>query len=825
MVEVPAQDTRVTSEASLLEPNKISAPSAQQRTAPSSPETPFPWSLAPQPLRLNANEVHVWSFRLDAPSMSLASFLSLLSQDEHERARRFHFDIHRNRFVVGRAMLRLLLSRYLQIPAQSLEFNYGHFGKPALAGTLNGTQLRFNLAHSDELALVAITRTGEIGVDLERVRPPTDMNELVARFFSSREARQFQKLPLEQKPIAFFNLWTRKEAWLKATGQGIGHLLNQVEVSFLPGERARLLTLPESLGSNSKWSLHELSTGPGFVASLAVARERPQIICRNCGDEDLLAASLIDGHPLPAVGARIPDRINRFSHVPALRDDADAGAARENGDGKTPTNPPIAILGVPFDNVTTGEALQAIEHMVASRQPHYIVTANVDFLVQAQSDIELRRILIDADLVLCDGTPLLWAAKLLGNPLPERVAGADLVPLLIHIAARRKYRLFFLGATPDSADHAVANLKGQYPDLLIAGHYSPPFAHLLEMDHAEITKRILAAQPDILFVSFGCPKQEKWIAMHYRQLGVPVAIGVGATIDFLAGTVKRAPLWMQRSGTEWLFRLAQEPRRLFRRYAKDLRVFATCILNQWWQLRSSPTPPPHDSTIQRFNDSTIQRFTLPARLDIVAVRGNLLPVQQIVRDGHDCLLAIHNVEFVDSTGMGVLIQLRKKLRSIGRELVLVGPTAAVRESLKLMGLDDFFLIAPDDQAATHLLKMRTEELASAVELTRSQLQPLQWQGEITASNAEDVWLITRDYLETSAASAKHNVIIDLWHVRFIDSSGLAVMVRARKLARRNGANLVFRGVQSAVQNVLRLSRMEEFILADSRAYSGSPESV
>src|SRR5436190_13600875 len=138
------------------------------------------------------------------------------------------------------------------------------------------------------------------------------------------------------------------------------------------------------------------------------------------------------------------------------------------------SNPPIAILGVPFDNITTGETIEAIGRMVASGLPHYLVTANVDFLVQAQEDVELRRILFDAHLVLCDGTPLVWASRLLGNPLLERVAGADLVPLLLRIAAQRGYRLFLLGATPESAQRAVTNLYRQHPDLIIAGHYSPP---------------------------------------------------------------------------------------------------------------------------------------------------------------------------------------------------------------------------------------------------------------------------------------------------------------------------------------------------------------
>src|ERR1041385_9044657 len=149
-------------------------------------------------------------------------------------------------------------------------------------------------------------------------------------------------------------------------------------------------------------------------------------------------------------------------------------------------NPPIAILGVPFDNVTTQETIEAIGRMVATQRPHYLVTANVDFLVQAQEDVELRRILFDAHLVLCDGTPLVWASRLLGNPLLERVAGADLVPLLLRVSAEKGYRVFFLGATPESCTQAVSRLKKLHPALIIAEHYSPPFNKLLEMDHDEI---------------------------------------------------------------------------------------------------------------------------------------------------------------------------------------------------------------------------------------------------------------------------------------------------------------------------------------------------
>ncbi len=484
--------------------------------------------------------------------------------------------------------------------------------------------------------------------------------------------------------------------------------------------------------------------------------------------------------------------------------------------GKRAAKPAIAILGVPFDNVTIQDAIDLIEEMVASRRPHYLVTANVDFLVQAQTDVELRRILFDSHLVLCDGTPLVWASRLLGNPLPERVAGADLVPLLMRLAAERKYRVFLLGATPESAERAVNNLTRQYDKLIIAGHYSPPFNKLLEMDHEEIKRRIIEARPDLLFVSFGCPKQEKWIAMHYRTLGVPVAAGVGATIDFLAGEVKRAPVWMQRIGAEWLYRLSQEPRRLFGRYAKDLWVFGIGILRQWRHLRSRPQQQTEEATIPESNDASFQILKAPERLDLRAASEGAVPVEKIAESGQHCLLHMAGVEFIDSSGLGLLIQLQKRLGANGCQLVLLAASTPVQKALELMRLESFFATASDVSAAQNLLQTFARERANGAKAeTPGTRQMLKWEGEITAANAEAIWSFTRDHLVAAAEDSQPEVIINLGDVRFIDSSGLGVMVRTRKLAQRHGTRLIFTSIQPLVKNVLQLSRMEEFLLGHS----------
>jgi N-acetylglucosaminyldiphosphoundecaprenol N-acetyl-beta-D-mannosaminyltransferase len=253
----------------------------------------------------------------------------------------------------------------------------------------------------------------------------------------------------------------------------------------------------------------------------------------------------------------------------------------------------LVLFGLPFHDVTMTETLAWIDDLIASRRAAYFVTANLDFAAQASKDVELQRILVEAELVLCDGTPLVWASRLAGKPLRERVAGSDLVPQLAAHAEQRGYKIFLLGSEPAILEKAAENLGKNYPKLPPVKCYSPPFASLLDLDHAGILERLEEARPDILLVAFGCPKQEKLISMHYRALGIPCSIGVGATVDFLAGKVSRAPAWMAKSGLEWVFRLSQEPKRLVGRYWNDICFL---ISQSWNELRvaraTRALPPP-----------------------------------------------------------------------------------------------------------------------------------------------------------------------------------------------------------------------------------------
>ena len=469
---------------------------------------------------------------------------------------------------------------------------------------------------------------------------------------------------------------------------------------------------------------------------------------------------------------------------------------------------PTALLGVPFDNLTVTEALDRIDDMVASGDPHYVVTANVDFCVQSFEDVELRRILVEAHLILCDGTPLVWASRLFGNPLPERVAGADLVPMLINRASKKGYRIFFLGGAAHVTQQAVQRLEQLYPQVVIAGHYSPPFRPLLDMDHDEIVERIRAARPDLLFVSFGCPKAEKWMAMHYRRLGVPVSIGVGATIDFLAGNVRRAPNWMQRAGLEWLFRMAQEPRRLCSRYAKDLRHVGWPLLSQLYlQCAASPRHRTSSRAAITASDTTWVRVQAPEQLD----RASLLNDARVWDEPQSkhCLLDLSDVSFIDSTGLAALLRLRRRLAPWS--LVLLAPSANVLRILRSFQLEDFFHIAPTILEAREIIFPAQPNPVISSRFANP-VSPLLWTGELTAANVEDVWTATRDKIDALCAAGEKHPAIDLSELRFIDSSGVGLMLRARRYAQNLGVHLRFTNPRDAVRNVLRMARLELFLL-------------
>lgn len=236
----------------------------------------------------------------------------------------------------------------------------------------------------------------------------------------------------------------------------------------------------------------------------------------------------------------------------------------------------INLLGTLIDKVSFDEASLRIDEFVRSGMPRQVVTANLDFLRLCSRDRSFQDIVNTSDMVVPDGMPLVWASRKLSDPLPERVAGVDLVSECARLSAAHGYRLFLLGAAPGVADAAASVLRARYPGVNVVGTYSPE--SLTPAADRETVEIVKAARPDILLVAFGAPKQEKWIDTDGRSSRAPVQIGVGGSFDYLTGRVRRAPEWMRKAGLEWLFRLAVQPWRLRRMLV--LPVFAFNVLKE-----------------------------------------------------------------------------------------------------------------------------------------------------------------------------------------------------------------------------------------------------
>ncbi len=246
----------------------------------------------------------------------------------------------------------------------------------------------------------------------------------------------------------------------------------------------------------------------------------------------------------------------------------------------------IRLFGVEIDVLKMNEAVSLIHDWL--RQPQdicrYVVTPNVDHTIVLQSNRSFKDVYQDAHLVLADGAPIILASRLLRKPLPERVAGSELVPNLFQAASpSQPIRTYLLGAGPGVAERAAKRITQQWPGVEVVGTYCPPMGFEKDPDEVQnILGKLRDTKPDLLVLGLSCPRQEIWIHQYHREVCAKVALCVGATIDFLAGEKPQAPVWMRRTGLEWVYRVATEPRRLAGRYAKDAWHFPQLVLREWW---------------------------------------------------------------------------------------------------------------------------------------------------------------------------------------------------------------------------------------------------
>ena len=244
--------------------------------------------------------------------------------------------------------------------------------------------------------------------------------------------------------------------------------------------------------------------------------------------------------------------------------------------------PRIQIAGCPVDSLSMEEAIAKVESYISERMSCQHVAVNVSKFVAMHKDLNLCKIINECDMINVDGMPIVWASKLLGQPLPERVTGVDLFQNLIKVCAEKGYRPFFFGAREWVVKKVVDVFKSKYGALKVAGYRNGYYS---ENEESEIAEMIRNSKADMLFVGFSSPMKEKFLKKWMPVMNVPFCMGVGGSFDIIAGRTKRAPLWMQKSGLEWIYRIYQEPGRMWKRYAKTNPIFIWIVLREYIQLK------------------------------------------------------------------------------------------------------------------------------------------------------------------------------------------------------------------------------------------------
>lgn len=474
----------------------------------------------------------------------------------------------------------------------------------------------------------------------------------------------------------------------------------------------------------------------------------------------------------------------------------------------------ITILGSPLDTLSMSEAIDRMVDFVATgratQKYHQVATVNVDFLVKALSDPELRGILQEIDMATIDGMPLVWGGRWLGADVPQRVAGSDFVPLLAKRAAQEGLSIYLLGATPKVSATATKKLQEQNPELVIAGVNSPPFRPVLEMDPG-IADEIKAADPDILLVAFGNPKQEKWIEIYGPQLNVPLMVGIGATLDFIAGEMKRAPKWLQRLGLEWLFRMLQEPRRLFKRYFKDIIIFSTYFSRQWHIQHPRKDEPSQPSNISFHTQGQDPSITVQGALDINDYPAIWEIGQQALELSDNLYLNFKECTFIDSSVIGAFMGIAKQARDQGGNVWLTSVSPQIQKIFSFHQVDGLFLLASPSRSNP----LPSEEQADTIS------NP---QGLKTHIMIEDgiKWLVVKapnrldgksspDFEHTCSSYLEPHthVVIDLSDTLFISSGGLIVLGKLTHLAAIRQGKLIISNASPDTHRVIQIHNFEQ----------------
>ena len=468
----------------------------------------------------------------------------------------------------------------------------------------------------------------------------------------------------------------------------------------------------------------------------------------------------------------------------------------------------VVILGIPFHDVSFDDAVAWACQRIRSRQPGYIATANMDFVMQAWCDPELQRILLEADLVVADGIPIVWLSTFLGPRLQERVTGSDLVPLLAEMSRNNGFSLFHLGGAAGVAEKAASVLVQRFPGLRIAGCYAPPWATLLNMNHAEILKRVAAANPDLLLVAFGAPKQEKWVNLHVRNWKVPLAIGVGGSLDFLAGVQTRAPRFVQRLALEWFWRMCTHPSRLVGRYLRNIWFFFRSLL-ELLVIRCLPdrVEPPIaiDSTLRRMTH--VESFVRLPEAAQVQLFCDAIMAQAA---NQPVVLDLSGIPWLSSLEQGALLRLTTHFRRRQQPFLLAGTGSRIRRLLSWCHLTEYMEVGgTNDELLARIGAWRAAARQGSVHHDRTGRITVQLPPELTAANLDAFREIIDKRPDTRQAQ---ELILDASGTHFVDSSAIGYFMRLKKQANAQAIAFRLTGARPALRRIFHVAKVDGMLL-------------
>lgn len=482
-----------------------------------------------------------------------------------------------------------------------------------------------------------------------------------------------------------------------------------------------------------------------------------------------------------------------------------------------------SILGLPIHELSmhtaTNEILRLHNDYQTDLLPRYIATVNVDFLTNTWGwtpgnprHPELLNILRQADLITADGMPLIWMSRLLGSALPERVTGADLVWVISKVCAEQQLSMFILGAQEELTAGATHVLLKKYPNLKIAGSLSPfiqtegkSIVDAEDFDE-QLVEKINNSGADVLLICLGNPKQELWFHRVRHRLKVPVSIGIGGALNFVVGKYKRAPRWARESGLEWLFRLAQEPRRLWKRYVRGgfklacLALPLLCLQSLNGLFKRGPVSPIKIHTTKACSEegkNTKYEVLLPSLVDMHEMQALKNWLVSFPTCDEVCL-DFSQVQMMNPEGLGVLLELARKAELLGFYLSSRGIHSRVALLLKLHQVYDLFNKDPSQEGSIRKPQFDVTD--------HKDYKLIRVQGKLKGS------VISREeYLDLMKSLERKPVLIDLSQCSFIDSNGLSLLLKMRRRLIVNSQAVVFYACSRKTYKALRMSRLEESI--------------